>query len=207
LTNGTLMNDADVRNEMMRADLVMPSLDAASTKDFEKINIPAKGIIIEDYISGIETFSKEYKGVLNLEILFLKNYNTNKNQLKKLKSAILRIQPNMVQLNTLDRPGVLEDLIPLSYEELREIADYWALPNVEIIAKSTSSKEKISFGGDKESALIETIKRRPCTMDDLCEILGLEKIDVNIYLSKLITEGNIEIKSEQRGDFYKFTKK
>ncbi len=40
LTNGTLFNDKQVRSEIMDADVVLPSLDAASQEVFEKINRP-----------------------------------------------------------------------------------------------------------------------------------------------------------------------
>ena len=44
LTNGTLLSDAQVRNELMGADLVIPSIDSANESSFLKINRPQKDL-------------------------------------------------------------------------------------------------------------------------------------------------------------------
>ena len=203
LTNGTLLNDPQVRSEMMNADLVMPSLDAAITLDFEKINRPAEGIKIEDYIDGIARFGNEFRGIFNLEILFIKDYNHGKEDLIRLKEAILKINPSHVQLNTLDRPGVLDNLEPLNHQQLQEIVDFWQLPNVEIIAKAPERKKNKAYMTDKASAILQTIIRRPCTLDDLCKLLGLNVSEVNKYLAVLEADGKVETVRESRGVFYK----
>jgi len=56
-----------------------------------------------------------------LEILLLRGYNDSKEELKLLKEAILKIQPDSIQLNTLDRPGTVHDLIPLSKRKCKEL--------------------------------------------------------------------------------------
>lgn len=203
LTNGTLLNDTQVRYEMMKADLVMPSLDAATSSNFEKINRPAEGIEIESYIDGIAQFSKEFKGILNLEILFLQDYNHSEEELLKLKEAIVKINPDNVQLNTLDRPGVLNDIEPLNGIQLQGIVDFWNLPNVEIIAKTAERKDIMEYMADKESAILQTIKRRPCTLDDLSQLLGLKESEVKKYLDMLDAKGKIYTVEESRGLFYK----
>jgi wyosine [tRNA(Phe)-imidazoG37] synthetase (radical SAM superfamily) len=60
LTNGTMLSSTEVRNQLLDADLVLPSLNAATQQIFEKINIPAKGLDIDEYIQGIADFRKEF---------------------------------------------------------------------------------------------------------------------------------------------------
>ena len=52
LTNGTTLNDPAVRRDLLHADLVIPSLDAAREESFRKINRPAGCLNIKDIISG-----------------------------------------------------------------------------------------------------------------------------------------------------------
>ena len=40
ITNGSLLYEQDVREDLLRADVVLPSLDAVSPEVFEKINRP-----------------------------------------------------------------------------------------------------------------------------------------------------------------------
>lgn len=202
LTNGTLLWDKNVRKELLKADVILPSLDAASKEVFEKINRPSPDISFDDYIQGLINLRNEYEGEIWLEILFLKGYNDSEAELVKLKEIIEKIQPDSIQLNTLDRPGTLGALTPLSKEELQKITHFWGLPNTMIIASANKRKELESYHGDVESAILETIARRPCTLDDLHSILGMHVNEINKYLSTLETEGKIVTNNLERGTFY-----
>lgn len=204
LTNGTLMNDPLVRQEMLLADLVMPSLDAVSLEAFNNIDKPAPEIIMEDYINGIASFKKEFKGEMNLEILLLHGYNFNKPELDLLREAIIKINPDKVQLNTLDRPGVLDNLIPLSKEELEWVIDYLNLPNIEIIARNPSKNTQVIDFSDSKSGVLELLKRRPCTINDILSVLNMDSVVLNQILDNLIIEGRVERINEKAGTFYRF---
>jgi wyosine [tRNA(Phe)-imidazoG37] synthetase (radical SAM superfamily) len=207
LTSGALLFDQKLRTELLQADVILPSLDAASQLAFEKINRPNPNLKIETYIQGLIDLRKEYKGKIWLEIFLLKDYNDSKEELNLLKKAVLKIQPDIIQLNTLDRPGTVAGLIPLSKDELQEIVNYWGLPNVEIIASASERTAIDSFSGDIETAILGMIARRPCTLDDLHQFLGIHINEINKYLGTL--EGNNKIKtvSLERGVFYELKHK
>ncbi len=207
LTNGTLLNDKQVRGEILGADLVLPSLDVASDLSFRKINRPFHSLNIEDYIDGLIEFRKEYRGKIWLEVLIIPGYNNRKQDLELLKEAFNKIQPNSIQLNTLDRPGVIPGLKAACKEELEQISDFWGLDNIEIIAAAPSRKEVKSFREDIESAILETIFRRPCTVDDLVKILGLHINEINKYLDVLEADNKIKTVQQERGVFYQIVNK
>ena len=202
LTNGTLLHDPGVRNEIMNTDLVLPSLDAATQDSFQKINRPAKNINIEDYIDGLVEFRKEYRGKIWLEILILPGYNDDHENLKALRTAIKKIKPDLIQLNTLDRPGTVEGLRPASRTELLSIKEELGFSQTKIISAPVNRKKINAYRKDTENAILETINRRPCTAIDLTEILGLHLNEVNKYLDVLEAEDKLKIKREQRGLFY-----
>ncbi len=207
LTNGTLLKNKQVRTEILDADLVLPSLDVASDLSFRKINRPIHSLDIEDYINGLCEFRKEYQGKIWLEVLIIPGYNNSKEDLKLLKEAFNKIKPDSIQLNTLDRPGVIPGLKAAGKEELEQIADFWGLDNIEIIAAAPSRKEVKSFRDDVESAILETIFRRPCTVDDLVKILGLHISEINKYLDVLEADNKIKSVQQERGVFYQTTNK
>lgn len=207
LTNGTLLDNKQVREEILDADLVLPSLDVASDLSFRKINRPFHSLNIENYINGLIEFRKEYKGKIWLEVLIIPGYNNGKQDLELLKEAFIKIQPDSIQLNTLDRPGVIPSLKAAGKEELEQIADFWGLDNIEIIAAAPSRKEIKSFRDDIESAILETIFRRPCTVDDLVKILGLHINEINKYLDVLEADKKIKTIQQERGVFYQITNK
>ncbi len=207
LTNGTLLGDKQVRKELMNADVVLPSLDAAEDYAFRKINRPHRKLNIDEYIQGIVDFRKEFKGKLWLEVLILPGVNDNQSNLDALKRAFLLINPDEVQLNTLDRPGTSKNIRAATRAELQHIADYWELPYVKIISAAPDRKKIVSYRSDTENAILETIKRRPCTLDDLHKILGLHINEINKYLDVLENEKKIVSTREKRGIFYSLNKK
>lgn len=206
LTNGTLLWMPEVRKEMLDADLVLPSFDANLNADFHKINIPAKGLELEKYLQGIVDFRKEYNGQIWLEVLIIPGYNDDLENIKLLKEAILKINPEKIQLNTLDRPGTIGDLRAATIPELKHIIAEWNLPNAEIIAPAPDRKKIKAYRKDTENAILETISRRPCTLDDLKKILGLQINELNKYLGVMEGDGLIEAIRQERGFFYKLKK-
>ncbi len=207
LTNGTLFYDQKLRTELMAADVILPSLDAISPSAFEKINRPNSQLNIKTYIQGLIDLRKEYKGKIWLEILLLKDYNNSKEELDLFKQAILKIKPDSIQLNTLDRPGTVAGLLPLSKIELQKIVDDWELPNVEIVASASNRAAIDSFDGDIEAVILETIARRPCTLDDLHLLLGIHVNEINKYLGTLEENNIITSVRLERGVFYELKQK
>lgn len=202
LTNGTLFSIKQVREDIKDAAVVIPSLDAATDKVFRKINRPYPGLKIDTIIEGIVKFSKEYNGQIWLEIFIVPGMNDTKYELTALKQAIEKIGPDRVQLNTLDRPGPVSTIRAATRQELEHIIHFWQLENVSIIADVSERKDLLAYRTDTESAILGTIARRPCTLKDLSEILGLQINEVNKYLDVLEADGKIKMVKQRRGFFY-----
>lgn len=203
LTNGTLLGIRDVQQDLLPADLVIPSLDAVSPDALERINRPSSGVDAQAYCQGLESFRKQYTGRVHLEVFVLPGVNTDPGELALLKEAAVRIRPDVIQLNTLDRPGAVPDIRAATPGELEAVADVFRDRfQVEIIASGTQRKTLTSYRQDMESAILETIRRRPCTVEDLAVTLGTRASEVNKYLTPLESDGRIESVRLPRGLFY-----
>jgi wyosine [tRNA(Phe)-imidazoG37] synthetase (radical SAM superfamily) len=202
LTNGTLFHDPGVRNELKSADLVLPSLDAATHNAFSKINRPVQNFNLEQYIQGLLDFSNEFQGEIWMEVLILPGYNDDSENLSAIRKVLQKINPTRIQLNTLDRPGTVKGLRAATATELKGIASDWDLEHVEIIAPPEERQAKKSYRTDLESVIMETISRRPCTLRDLEKILGMHVNEINKYLVSLEKTGSIETVEQDRGTFF-----
>ncbi len=76
------------------------------------------------------------------------------------------------------------------------------MDNVIIIAAAQQRKNIQSYRKDTETAILETIARRPCTLDDLARMLGLHSNEINKYLDVLDNDNRIETIEQKRGVFY-----
>ncbi len=206
ITNGTLLHDKQVRKDLIDADLVIPSLDAASDTVFRKINRPLNSSTIRRYIYGLAKFKKEFQGKYWLEIFIAPGLNDNKSELTLLKSAIQIIQPDRIQLNSLDRPGIKSSLQTATRKELQNVLDFLQMENVEIISSFPNQKTTSIYQEDIEDVILQTISRRPCTVEDLAKIIGLHLKEVNKYLRIMEVKNLIKKIKQKRGFFFQMIK-
>ena len=189
LTNGTLLFDERVRKDLQLADLVVPSLDAATQDVFTKINRPHSSLRIAKIIAGLVKFRQEFKGQIWLEIMLVKGINDSPGHIKKLKEAVNKILPDRIQLNTVIRPPAEEFALPLSPEELEKIRKAFG-KNCEIIA-DFSSRDQLPQRKNLENRILSIIQRRPVTLLDISTSLGKHPEEILKYLISLIDEGLI----------------
>ena len=202
LTNSTLFPQKQVRFDIKNAEVVIPSLDAATEKIFNKINRPPPHLYVDTIIDGLIRFRKEYSGKLWLEVFIIPGTNDTATELNALKLVIGKIKPDQVHLNTLDRPGSVSTLRTASREELEHVLDVFEMENASIVADPPEHKALIAYRKDTAAAILGTIARRPCTSKDLSEILGLRVKEVEAYLKSLKLDEKITVVKQKRGLFY-----
>ncbi|NPV83518.1 MAG: radical SAM protein, partial [Candidatus Aminicenantes bacterium] len=165
LTNGTLLSRPEVRKELAAADVVVPSLDAASQEVFEKVNRPHPSLRAEKIIDGLVKFRRQFKGQLWLEILLVRGINDAPAHLKKLKAAVEKINPDKIHLNTVVRPPAESRARPLSPEKMQEIKKFFG-EKAEVVA-SFRKKEQDRAPENVAQAILSIVRRRPVSLEDL----------------------------------------
>jgi wyosine [tRNA(Phe)-imidazoG37] synthetase (radical SAM superfamily) len=201
LTNGTLLMQGEVREQLKRADVVIPSLDAASQKVFQEVNRPHVSLECRDVIYGLVQFRREYRGEMRLEVFIVPGLNDMEEELEALKKAIHEIKPDRVQLGSLDRPGTESRVRAASKKDLKRIASF--LGNAEIIGEFKPRKNMPGFSQDWKQNIIMTLKRRPCTAEDLSHVLQLRLVEVYKYLQLLLETDQVECEKQERRIFYR----
>ena len=201
LTNGTLLYKEDVRADCAKADVVMPSLNAGDEQTFQRINQPHKDISIENLISGLCAFRDEFAGRIWLEVFFVEGLNTDAEQIAKIRDAIELIRPDKVQLNTAVRPTAEADIKRLDAEKLRAIAARLG-PKCEVVADFSLSHHGRSFENKAEDVL-SILKRRPCSLNDICSGLGIGRNEALKYVTGLQHKGVIHSEEKDGRIFFK----
>lgn len=206
LTNGALFPDPQVRLELMAADIVVPSLDAARAATLARINRPAPECADpERIIAGLVSFGEEFGGEIWLEILLAADVNDSKEDVAALVAAVDRIRPQRVQLNTVVRPPADSSAKPLAEKKLQEIAGCFKNCRVEIIADYSGRAAKHPDKVEK-TQIHEMLKRRPCTMKDICEATGLGGDEVERLLNELEESSLIREKIHDGRKYYQSEK-
>lgn len=201
LTNGTLLFREDVRKDLVAADVVMPSLDAASGALFRKINRPHPVLNSASIIRGLQLFREEYKGMIWLEVMLVKDFNDDAESLLDIRNAISEIRPEKVYLNTVVRPPAENFAKPLNSNEMlsaKGILDQ----NCEVIAEFRGHKTDETK--DVEEAIVAMTKRRPVTITDIANVLGISDANAERWANDLEKAGKLSIKHYKNQHFYSF---
>ncbi len=196
LTNGTLFYREDVRRECAKADMVAPSLDAGDAATFEAVNRPNRDITIEKLVWGLEQFRREYSGQIWLEVFLIAGVNTDARQIDLIKGLIERIGPDKVHLNTAVRPPAEADVVAVPREVLDRIAQQIG-GTCEVVGEAPagpSGRHEVRAEAD----IVSVLKRRPCTIEDICAGLGITQNEAVKHIARL-KEAGVVI-SESRGE-------
>jgi wyosine [tRNA(Phe)-imidazoG37] synthetase (radical SAM superfamily) len=191
LINSTLISQKSVRKALMAADLVVPSLDAATQDAFVQVNRPHSTLNIDKIIKGLQLFRQEFKGSIWLETMLVKGMNDSPPHLRKLKEAIASIKPDKIQLNTVIRPPAEKFARPLSQRALEKIRNGFG-KNCEIIAEF-DKKEQKPESENLEETIFSLIQRRPVTLSDISASLGKHKNEIIKCLDLLLEEDKIKL--------------
>jgi wyosine [tRNA(Phe)-imidazoG37] synthetase (radical SAM superfamily) len=184
LTNGTLLDNPDVRRDLMDADIVSPSLDAVTPEVFEKVDRPNPKLRIENIVEGIKAFRKEYRGRMWMEILFVGGMNDQDDEVYKMKQVIDEIQPEKIHLNTVIRPPAYSFAKPTSAERLKEIQKILG-ERSEIVGIFKETYKTAEHNVDRQT-ILELLKRRAMTVDQMAISLDMKKEEIVASLNKLL---------------------
>jgi len=191
LTNSVLFDDESVRSDCCRADVVLPSLDAADQQTFERINRPCGNISIENVISGLCEFRNQFQGRIWLEVFIVDGINTAPRQIANLRAAIERIRPDKVQLNTAVRPTADFNIAKVTRDRLEQIASNFG-DRAEVVADFTAVHIDKHMTRSSED-ILEMLRRRPCSLDDICHGLAMPPNEVIKLIEILRDRGLVEV--------------
>ena len=201
ITNGTLLQDPEVRRACCRADVVMPSLDAGDAETFRLVNRPHPNLDFDSFVRGLIDFRNAYQGPYWLEVFLIEGLNTSPEQLGKIRAIIDRIRPDKIQVNTAVRPTAEPQVQRVEPARLAELARQLG-PQAEVIADFDRAGHR-SCSTPDAGAVIEILRRRPCSVADLSATMGYSTDLLKPILDQLLTQHIVRL--EIRGDtsYYK----
>jgi len=204
ITNGSLLYLEEVRQDLLYADVVLPSLDAVSSEAFLKINRPDEGLSAERMVEGLVQFRKIYKGQIWLEILFCRGVNDSQSELSLMKETIGHIRPDQIHLNTVVRPPSEKWAAPLSQKEMEKIKAFFG--EMAIIISEFDRHPFSLTERDIKEEILKILRRRPLSLNDLSKGMGIPTEELERHIQPLIQKGSIEVRSFGESVFYEVVK-
>jgi len=199
LTNGSLLWQEKVRNRVLKADIILPTLSTANEKTFQLIHQPHPKLSLRRIIEGYQSLRKEYIGLIFLEVVLLKGINDSEKEMEALKKEIDKISPDKIQLNTVVRPPADSKAQALDRAQLEIIKGFLG-SRAEIVVDQPS-KGKGTGKNPSMNAILEMARRRPVRSIDIVNALDLTKGDVDGLIKGMLIKGILR-SQEQSGETY-----
>lgn len=159
ITNSLLLNNDEVIDEVLKADLIIPTLNSVDDEIFHKINRPGDEVHISMLMSGLKKLSAKYKGEVFLETFIIEGLNDGREHIEKMADFLKEIRFTKLQLNSLARRGAEDWVKPASIECLNNVKNIFAengIKNVEIVKELPEIENKLEMKKD----LIENMKAK-----------------------------------------------
>lgn len=122
LSNGYLLDRDEYIKIANKCDEVIGEIKVITEEDFQKLQRPIEGYTLEEYISNMISFNKQYKGKFIFEITIIKGYNDDDESIEKIKNIIKEISPNEVIVVRMD-DEIFKKKLGISDERFEEISN------------------------------------------------------------------------------------
>ena len=191
-TNGSLLYREDVRNDLLPADVVMPSLDAGTAETFRKINRPHRGLDFRTVVDGMARFRQEYDGELWMEIMLVKGLNDAEEELNAIKRRLEPIEPDRTYINVPIRPPAEPWAIPPDNGAIG--LAHAILGDVRVVDEGETGDFSTQGFTKPEDAILAIIRRHPMREEQVIETIKkftLEEEDIHNRLKRLEESGKI----------------
>ena len=192
LTNGSLLWMPEVRDALMSADLVIPSLDAGADSLFHYVNRPHEDIPFERMVRGLVEFTEKFSKSVWLEVFLLAGITGIPSEVERTSALVKRIRPDRVQLNTVCRPPAEDYACALSQEQM--LAFRSAFPGeVDVVAcEAKKGAQTAARFLNRDEDILELLRRRPCTIEDVEGGLGIDIRVALKHLNIMVTAGEVK---------------
>ncbi len=179
ITNASLIWMDEVKEDLMKADWVSVSIDAADEDTWRKIDRPHGSLRHQDILNGIIEFSKAYKGTLVTETMLVDSVNDHDECIKKVAEQLAVVFPKKAYLLVPTRPPAENSIKRSSRERLVnavEIIRSVSGAHVECIT-GDEKEEGFFFSEDIVNDLLSITSVHPVREDIVDETLKKRNVD------------------------------
>lgn len=200
LTNGALLWTEEGRAAALQADVLMPSLDAATPEVFERINRPCAGLTLDRVVEGLVETVSDFRGQTWLEVMLVKGVNDDEAELEAIAEAAARIGPEQIQVNTVVRPVPGGGAERIGDEDLKRVCEILG-PKASVIP---SAWEHGAPAGSERSTdeVLALVSYRPCTLQDIAHGLDMHPNEALKYVAQLLDQESIRPVERNGQTFY-----
>jgi wyosine [tRNA(Phe)-imidazoG37] synthetase (radical SAM superfamily) len=201
ITNGSLIDSADVREELRRADWVSLKIDAVRESTWRRINRPHRSLDLAAMLEGMREFAKGFEGTLVTETMLVEGINDDEEGLEEIAGLLRRLRPWTAYLSVPTRPPAEEGVRAPDEETLNRAWQIVArrLPRVEHLIGYEG--DAFATTGDAEKDLLGITAVHPMRREAVETLLCRAGADWSV-IEALVARGDLAETVHEGHRFY-----
>lgn len=169
ITNGSLLYLPEVREDLMAADAVLPTVNAGSADIYFRVNRPHPEVTFERFVEGLMRFREAYTGQFWPEVMLIKGFNDSDHAMKAIAMLLAKMRPDRIHINLPIRPAAESWVLPPDQERIkRAIAIFGPLAQVIHLPQE---QVDISQLGDVLQVIAGIVSRHPLWEEEILAVL------------------------------------
>ncbi len=198
ITNGSLFYIKEIRKDVSKVDVILPTVDTVFEETFKKINRPSPKLPqLSRILEGMLKLREEFSGQIWVEVMLVKDINDNEEEIKELSQFFKRFKPERIYVNVPVRPPAEDYAKPPSPYVFSIVEKF--MPTAIILNYSETGKIDPSNYSSLEELIISISRRHPISMD-------LLKNSINVSFN-LIKETVERLKNSKKIELIEFENK
>ena len=190
ITNGALLFDAKLRQELAQADIVLPTMDAVDEATFQSINRPHGALDHGAVVDGLVRFANEFKGQLWLELMLIQGINDDEATLLKYRQFLDTIPCHRLYLNTPVRPPAEAYVHPIDKAAMTRAVEFLGGISLDFLVPEGFSSEI----PDDRNAILSIIRRHPMNQFEIDGFLKARGVtDTEAILESLRESDEVQV--------------
>ncbi|NHK31511.1 MAG: radical SAM protein [Asgard group archaeon] len=190
ITNGALLYDSETRNDLLAADVILPTLDATTQELFKKINRPKKDLTIDKIIQGMQDFRSEFQGQIWMEIMLVEDLNDGPDNISNIKSTLDKLGCDRIYVNVPIRPPA-ENWVKIP--DKKRVLEICNELNAYNIAHYESIQGfQISKDENIKDQILKITTRHPLRESQILAMFDLSSNDIIQLLNEMSKEGKLK---------------
>jgi wyosine [tRNA(Phe)-imidazoG37] synthetase (radical SAM superfamily) len=201
ISNSSLIDQKQVRENLKEADLVSLKVDSVEEEVWRKVNHPHPSLCLQSILEGILEFSGIFEGKIVTETMLIKDINDDGQHLRKVADFLVKLKPNRSYLSLPIRPPAYNWVMSPSEEVVNQSYNFFKekLDHVEYLIGYEGNA--FAFTGEAEEDILSITSVHPMREEAMKDFLKRAKSDWSTIL-KLINKGQL-VETDYKGNkFY-----
>ena len=201
ITNASLINLADVKKDLSKADWISVKIDAVDELIWKTINCPHPDLSLKDILQGITEFSNKYKGNLNTETMLIDGINTDKKCIKEIADFIGTLKINTAYISIPTRPVASKSARVPSEETINMAYNLLTEKNLNVELLSGYSEEEFPAAKNVSEEILSITSVHPMREKDVKNILVKADKTWKV-VEDLLTKGELKMVNFGENKFF-----